>query len=107
MIIVLTVTFPTDQTREVVINRWAKQVVKNPTPDYMTLRGPYASTDLDKGLVVMSIYELDNKKLAEAILWIGEAMVEYYDLPGFSYTAMPWTEPEEGIKMLGMKDPRP
>ena len=65
MIVVSTATFPVDQIREVVINRWAKEVVNNPAPDYMTVRGPYSMTDPDKGLVVMSIIELDDAKLAE------------------------------------------
>ena len=107
MIIVSTATFPVDQIREVVINRWAKEVVNNPAPDYMTVRGPYSMTDPDKGLVVMSIIELDDAKLAEAILWLGKSMVPYWDIPGFNYSITPWSEPEDGLKIMGMDDPRP
>jgi hypothetical protein len=105
MIIIVKSRYPMDQARKMA-EIYVKEVVKNPEPDYMTLHGPYATTDEDQGVTVVSFYELDNAKLADGLQWAGEAMAPYMVVPGLKYTVRPWSDAGEALKIIGMTDPK-
>ena len=105
MIIVVSSYYPPEQAKEMV-KRYAQQVKTNPEPSYLKLIGPYAKSDADKGIVVMTLYEVANERLAEGLLWAGQAMAAYIGVPGFTYTVRVWYTAAEALKTIGMTDPR-
>ena len=98
MVIITKIAYPTEVTKEM-----AKRFLElPPTPDYLTRKGPYVTAELGATIRTMSIYELDNSKLADGLKYIGEAMTRFYDISGFTYEIKPWLEVEEALKTLGM-----
>jgi len=68
----------------------------------MTKQGPYVSANTADGILVTSVYELDNSNLAEGMNSLGNYMATYFGVPGFMYEIQPYFSVEEGLKMLGM-----
>ena len=61
MIIVSNVNYPPESSREI-----AKRFLTAPAlPDFLTKKGPYVSSTRDKGILSMTLYEVDNSRLAE------------------------------------------
>lgn len=98
MIIVSTVYYPPESASEM-----AKRFLEIPQlPDFMTRRGPYFQSDLNKGIVGFSIYELEKSKIAEGKEFIGNSMAIYFGVPGFKYEIKDFLETAEALKMIGM-----
>jgi hypothetical protein len=98
MVIATIVSFPTESAKEVA-ERFSKVP---PFPDYLTRRGPYISATVDEGVVNLSIYELDNSKLSEGLVFIGDYIAGFFGVPGLTYEIKPLFEIEEALKMIGM-----
>ncbi len=98
MVIVLNVSFPAESSKKV--GECFLNV--SPIPDFMTRRGPYLSSNNMDGVRSLSIFELDNAKLADGLLAIGEYVTAFFDVPGFAYEVNAYTEIEEGLKMMGL-----
>ena len=98
MVIVTNITFPAESGKEV-----GECFLKVPElPEYMIRRGPYISSNNIDGVKSLSIYELDNAKLADGMLFISESLAGFFDVPGFAYEVMAYNEIEEGLKMVGL-----
>jgi hypothetical protein len=98
MVIRTIVTYPTESAKEI-----AERFLKVPPfPDYLTRRGPYISSSVDEGVINLSIYELENSKLAEGLEFIGNYLAGFFGVPGFTYEIKPLYELEEALKMIGM-----
>ena len=98
MVIVTNITFPTESAKQV-----GECFLKvPPLPDYMTRKGPYISSNNIDGVKSLSIYELDNARLADGMIVLGEYMTGFFDVPGFAYEVKAYTEIEEGLKMVGL-----
>ena len=98
MVIITTVSYPPESVEEV-----AKRFVEQPPlPDYITMKGPYISSLKGEGIQTIALYEFeDQSKLAEALTFVGTRMVTYYGVPGFTYSAFPWLEIQEALKLIG------
>ena len=98
MVIVLNVSFPAESAKavgECFLN-------VSPIPEYLTRRGPYLSSNNVDGVKSLSIFEVDNAKLADGLLAVGEYVTAFFDVPGFAYRIAPYDEIEEGLKMIGL-----
>ncbi len=98
MIVISNVHYPPASTREV-----AKRYLKaKALPDYITKKGPYISSSTQMGIHSITYYEMENHRLPEGLVVIGESMSEYFGVPGYTYDIKPYFELEEGLGILGL-----
>ena len=98
MIIISNVTYPPESAREI-----AKRFLTAPAlPGFLEKKGPYISTSRTEGVHSLTLYELDNSRLAEGLQAIGDSLAVYIGVPGYSYDILPYYETEEGLRMIGM-----
>jgi hypothetical protein len=72
-----------------------------PLADYITMKGPYISSDVEEGIKGITIYEFDESRYAEAINYLGERVASLFGVPGFSYSLKHWLEVQDALKMIG------
>ena len=98
MVIIAEVSYPTESARQV-----ATRFLETPDiPEFLTRKGPYVSTNLEHGVFVVTIYELDKSKLAEGLEYLGQSMAVYFGVPEFKYSIKPFMDVEEALKLLDM-----
>ncbi len=98
MIIISNVTYPPESSHEI-----AKRFLTAPAlPEFLTKRGPYISTNRSEGVHSMTLYEVDNSRLAEGLQEVGRSLAIYIGVPGYSYDILTYYETEEGLRMIGM-----
>jgi hypothetical protein len=98
MVIITTVSYPSESAKDMA----AKFLEAPQYPDFMTRQGPYVNSSLYGGILVTSVYELDNSKLADGMNFLGNYMATYFGISGFKYEVKPYFSVDEGLKMLGM-----
>ena len=59
-------------------------------------------SDTETGIRSIIIYECDNNKLADALQVVGDRLANYFDVPGYTYSANAWYEAPEALKMIGL-----
>ncbi len=98
MVIITTVTYPPERAEEI-----AKRFIELPLPpDYMTRKGPYVSSNVIDGILILSLYEIEKSNIAEGLEYLGNYMVKFFGVPDFKYDIKPFFDVEEGLKMIGM-----
>jgi hypothetical protein len=98
MVIVSQLSYPTESANQI-----AKRFIEAPPlPDFMTRQGPYVSSELSKGVRTLSIYQLDNSRLAEGIAFVSDYMSTFFGVPGFTFSMSQYLETEEALKLLGL-----
>jgi hypothetical protein len=98
MIIISNVTYPPESAREI-----AKRFLTAPSlPEFLNKKGPYISTNRTEGVHSMTLYEVDNSRLAEGLQAVGNSLAVYFGVPGYCYDILPYYETEEGLRMIGM-----
>jgi len=98
MVIVVNLSYPPERAKEI-----AGRFIKAPSiPEYMTRKGPYISSEIGGGIYTLSIYELDKSRLAEGLEFLGNYMVLFFEVPGFTYEVKPFFDVAEALKMIGM-----
>ena len=98
MVIVTTISFPVESVKHV-----GEHFLKaSPLPEYLKRIGPFISSNRREGVVSLSIYELDNAKLADGMIALGDYLAGFFDISGFAYEMKPYSEIEEGLKMIGL-----
>lgn len=98
MIIISNVTYPPESSKEV-----ARRFLTAPVlPAFLTKKGPYISVDVEKGVHSITFYELDNARLAEGLMAVGDSMAVYIGVPGYNYEIKSYLEIEEGLGMIGL-----
>jgi hypothetical protein len=74
----------------------------SPLPTYITRKGPYFSSEIGAGSKAIAIYEFDQSKLLEARENILNRLSNFFDVPGFTYSAHEWIEVKEALKVVGL-----
>ena len=97
MVIVTNISFPTESAKEM----GERFLQVSPLPDFLSRKGPFFSSD-NTGVNSLSVYELDNDKLAEGITAVSEYITDFFGVPGFSYEVKVSLEVEESMKMIGL-----
>ena len=98
MVIVLNISYPPESAQDM-----AKRFLEAPQiPDFMTRKGPYINSTLDKGIMTLSVYELEKSKQGEGHEFLGNYMAIFFGVPGFKYEFKAFMEVEEALKMIGM-----
>jgi hypothetical protein len=97
MVIITHVIYPSEGARAM-----AERFLDAPElPDYMTKKGPYVTSNLE-GILLTSLYEFENERLADGFKFLGDYMAIYFGVPGFSFEIIPYFEIKEGLSMIGM-----
>ena len=97
MVILTHVTYPPEAAQAM-----AKRFLDAPElPDFMAKKGPYVTSTLE-GVLLSSLYELENERLADGLKFLGDYMAIYFGVPGFSFEIKPYFEIKEGLSMIGM-----
>ncbi len=98
MIIISNVFYPPESAREI-----TKRFLTAPVlPDFLHKIGPYVSTGRTEGVHSITLYEVDNARLAEGLQAVGDSLAIYIGVPGYTYDIKTYFEVEEGLRMLGM-----
>ncbi len=98
MIIISNVIYPPESAREI-----TKRFLTAPVlPDFINKIGPYISTERNDGVHSITLYEVDNARLAEGLQAVGESLAVYIGVQGYTYDIKTYLEVEEGLKILGM-----
>ncbi|MCD4741519.1 MAG: hypothetical protein K8R67_03410 [Desulfobacteraceae bacterium] len=98
MIIISNVTYPPESAREI-----AKRFLTAPAlPGFLVKKGPYISSNRFDGIHSITLYEVDNSRLAEGLQAVGDSLAVYFGVEGYSYDILPYYETEEGLRMIGM-----
>ena len=98
MVTIGMLSFPAESAKEV-----GKRFQGIPAlPQYITRKGPYVGSEVGVGIKVISIWEYDPSKMAEATLFLGNYYANFFGVPGFSYSIGPWNEVQEALKMVGL-----
>ena len=58
--------------------------------------------DINLGNRGMVLLQCDDSKIADTLSWIRNDLVRYNTVPDFSGSVNIWTEPEDGLKALGL-----
>ena len=98
MVIVINISYPTESVQDM-----AKRFLEAPQiPDYITRQGPYITADINSGINSLSVWEVENAKLAEGLQAAGDFMTTFFGVSGFKYQVKPYFAVEEALKMIGM-----
>ncbi len=98
MIIISLTSYPTESVKEI-----GKRFMElPPLADYITMKGPYISSDVGEGIKGITIYEFDESRYPEAIKYLGERVAALFGIPGFSYSLKHWLEVQDALKMIGL-----
>jgi hypothetical protein len=98
MVIVTSVAFPTESSKEL-----GKRFLEAPAlPEFMTRKGPYFSSNREDGIVTLAIYEVDRSRLADAIEFATNFLATFIGIPGFKYEIKTYLEAAEALKTIGL-----
>jgi len=98
MVIVGFTSYPPESVKE-----FAKRFMEQPPlPAYITMIGPYVSSEVEKGILTATIFECDQSKLSEAMQVITARYTKYFGVPGFTYSVKIWLDAKEALKAIGM-----
>ena len=99
MIIMTHVLVPTTSAKEL-----GKRVLELPPfPEYLTIKGPYIYSTEGEGIHSIDIFEVEKSRMAEALEFINNRHVAFFDIPGYTFSVNTCLEAIEGIKMLGLE----
>jgi hypothetical protein len=85
------------------VQEFAKRfIAQPPLPEYITMKGPFVSSDVGVGIKNLVIFEFDQSKMAEAIQIITARYAKYFGVPGFTYSQQIWLDAVEALKAVGM-----
>ena len=98
MVIITQISYPPESANDI-----AKRFLEAPQlPDFMSRKGPYISSDMDRGILTMSLFELEKSKTGEGLEALGNYYAAFFGVPGFKYTIKPFFDVDEALKMIGM-----
>ena len=98
MIIISQNSFPPESAKDI-----GKAFLKlGQMPDYMSTKGPFIYSALDKGICSITLYECDKSRIPEAFNYATQRQLAYTEVKGFKFSVNVWLEAPEALKMLGL-----
>lgn len=98
MVIITQTSYPPESANDI-----ANRFLEAPQlPNFISRKGPYISSDMDKGIRTLSLFELDNSNVAEGLEALGNYYAVFFGVQGFRYTIRPFFDVDEALKMIGM-----
>jgi len=90
-------SFPPESSKEI-----GKRVLElPPLPAYMAMKD-YVNNEVGVGIKVITIYEVDQSKIREALEVLNNRYVIFFGVPGFTYSIQVWLETMEALKLVGI-----
>lgn len=98
MVIVINISYPPECAPDM-----AKRFLEAPqVPDFINRQGPFITADISTGINSLSLWDMENEKLADGLKAAGDYMATFFGVPGFNYQIKPYYAVEEALKMIGM-----
>ncbi|RJP86610.1 MAG: hypothetical protein C4518_13610 [Desulfobacteraceae bacterium] len=98
MIIISLTSYPPESAVEM-----GKRFLDMPAlPNFITMRGPYISSIIEKGIKGITLYEFDESKYGEAFKVLSDRSAKFFGVPGFSYSLNHWLEAKDALKLVGL-----
>jgi len=98
MIIVVSITFPTESSKDI-----GKRFGELPTlPDYLKMKGPYVRGSALQGIQTLTLFEVEQSKMADAMIALGDRYAKYIGVPGYKYSINVWFDITEALAMIGL-----
>ena len=97
MVIITLWSFPPESAKEI----GKRGLELPPLPAYMTMK-EYVNTEVGVGMKVITIYEIDQSKIREALEVLNNRYVIFFGVPGFTYSIQVWLETLEALKLVGI-----
>jgi hypothetical protein len=91
-------SYPPESTNEI----GKRFLAQKPSPQYITMRGPYINTKIGEGVQTTVIFKCEKSKLANAMEYVVNRYITYFGVPGFTYSVQVWQEVGEALKMIGL-----
>jgi hypothetical protein len=97
VIIVSLTSYPTESAKE--MGKCFMELP--PLANYITMKGPYISSDVGEGIKGITIYEFDESRYPEAMKHLSDRVAKIFGVPGFTYSLKHWYEAQDALKMIG------
>jgi hypothetical protein len=98
MIAISLTSYPTESAEEM----GKRFLGMSALPDYITMRGPYISSDIDEGIKGITIYEFEDSRYGEVYQLLADRMATFLGVPGFTYSLHHWLEAKDALKLVGL-----
>ena len=103
--IILSAWYPTDIVTEVT-NKYLEVLEKMPFDRSLGKETIQVAVSSGKrGIKVLSIMEVKEGKLQEALTWVGDRMVPFQSIKGFEYKTRIWSTIFEALDAIGVSLP--
>ena len=97
--------WPTDITQEVA-DKYLEMLKEFPFDRSLGKETiPIASTTSKKGVKILSIMEVKQGKLEEALTWVGRRILPFQSIKGYEFKIRLWNTVVESLEPLGMSLP--
>jgi hypothetical protein len=90
-VLVVNMSYPTEQA-EAVTKRFQEILPKFPPQPDVTMRGPYWSGDIEKGIKGLSIVEVEGSKINQARSRLAAFCNACHGIPGLKWSIEIWAE---------------
>ncbi|MFX1451628.1 MAG: hypothetical protein ACFFCM_12335 [Promethearchaeota archaeon] len=103
--IVVTAWYPSDLAKTVA-EKYFEMLKKMPFDRSLGKETiPVAVTTNKRGIKVLSVMEVKQGKLEDAIAWVGKRMAMFIDIKGYEYSERIWSTVIEALDSIGMSLP--
>ena len=90
-VLVLKTTYPTEQGEEV--TKRLQEIMPNfQPPEHITVRGPYWNSDIEKGIKLLLIHEVEASKINQERSRMAAACNALHGIKGFKWSIEIWAE---------------
>jgi hypothetical protein len=101
MFLVTTVLYPPDKS--IVAAEKFIEVTAKELPPFLKRLQVLGDSRMDKGMKVLSVYEVEDTKIKDGIIELTKMYVQFNGIEGFRYEIEPMLTVKEALGVLGMK----
>ena len=99
MVTISIVSYPPESAREL----GKRFLGLPPIPEYISVVGPYTTSETGDGIQAYTIYKYDKSKAAEALEAITDVHLAFYGVPGYTFSIKLASSAATSLKMLGLE----
>ena len=99
MVTISIVSYPPESAREL----GKRFLGLPPIPEYISVVGPYTTSETGDGIQAYTIYKYDKSKAAEALEAITDVHLAFYGVPGYTFSIKLASSAATSVKMLGLE----
>jgi hypothetical protein len=99
MVSISIVSYPPESTKEL----GKRFLALPPMPEFITVVGPYTTSETGDGIQAYTIYKYDKSRAAEALEAITNVHLAFYGVPGYTFAIKLASSAATSLKMLGLE----